>query len=363
MIYFDNNATTPLLKEVIQAMMEDLDSIPRNPSSITTYGREAKAKISSARKTLADLFGVNPAEITFTSGATESNLSIINGFYKLKPGHIVTTNIEHSCVLKPIENLGADVTNIEVGTFGAPTPEQVLAAIKPNTSFIFLTGANNETGVKINLDAMCQIAKAKNIPLLIDGVVLLGRTNIFPLPKEIAAITFSGHKIHAPKGSGIMIVRKGHRIPPLFYGGHQEHNMRAGTENTPAILGLAKAIEAIDDNIYSHMLNLRDTFEIRLKEEGINFSINGEGERICNTTNISFDDIDAELLLIKLDQLGLIASVGSACSAGTLYTSHVLKAMGYEKKRLHNSMRFSFSRLNTQSEIEEGVRLIKKVIA
>lgn len=360
-MFFDNNATTPILPEVIAAMLDELDGVPRNPSSITKYGREGRARVAQARKTIADLFGVTPNEVIFTSGATESNLLHINGFYKLNPGHIITSTIEHSCVLRPLENLNAEVTKIEVGPHGAPTPEDVLKAIKPNTSFLMLTGANNETGVKIDLDAMCQIAREKNIPLVLDGVVLLGREKIFPLPKEIAAISFSGHKIHGPKGSGISIIRKKYRIPPLFSGGHQEHGMRAGTENTAAILGLAKAIELIDESQFAYLANLRDAFEEGLREEGVAIEINGEGPRVPNTTNIHFTGKDAEMLTIRLDQEGLMATLGSACSAGTIRYSHVLKAMGYEKKRLFASMRFSFSRLNTLEEVKEGVQLIKKL--
>ncbi len=343
-------------------MMEELDGIPRNPSSITSYGREGRARIASVRHTIAQRFGVSPEEVTFTSGATESNLMLIQGFSKLKPGHVITSQIEHSCVLRPIEDLPGEKTFLPVDAYGAVTPSQVEEAIKPHTSFIFLTGANNETGVKIDLDAMCQISKDRKIPLLIDGVVLLGRENLFPLPKEIAAISFSGHKIHGPKGSGLAIIRKKHRIPPLFKGGHQEHDMRAGTENTPAILGLGKAIEIINELHFSHMCLLRETFENRLRQLHIPFEINGAGPRVPNTTNISFTDQDAELMMIKLDQAGLIASVGSACSAGTIHTSHVLRAMGFNKSRIQSSIRFSFSRLNTLDEVEKGAQLLKSVL-
>ncbi len=361
MIFFDNNATAPIIPEVVAAMMQELDGIPRNPSSITSYGREGRARIANVRHMIAEKFGVLPDEVIFTSGATESNLMLIQGFSKLKPGHVVTTQIEHSCVLRPIEDLSCEKTFLSVDSSGAVTPAQVEEAIKPTTSFIFLTGANNETGVKIDLDAMCQIAQALNIPLLIDGVVLLGRENLFSLHPKIAAISFSGHKIHAPKGIGIAIVRKKYRIAPLFKGGYQEHGMRAGTENTPAILGLGKAIELIDESIFSHMCLLRDTFERRLRELNVPIEINGSGPRVPNTASISFTDKDAELMMIKLDQAGLIASVGSACSAGTIYTSHVLRGMGFQKNRIYGSIRFSFSRLNTLDEVEKGALLIKNI--
>lgn len=362
MIFFDNNATTPLLPEVVTAMLQELDQIPRNPSSITRYGREGRSRISQARHQIAQKFGVLTDEIVFTSGATESNLMLINGFYRLNPGHVITTQIEHSCALRPIEDLPCEKTFLHVGDLGAPTPEQVEKAIKPGTSFIFLTGANNETGVKIDLSAMCQIAKAHRIPLIIDGVVLLGRENLFPLPPEIAAISFSGHKIHGPKGSGLAIIRKQYKIPPLMKGGYQEHNMRAGTENTPAILGLSQAIQLIDDAQFLYMKQLRDQFERRLKEKQIEFIINGIGDRVPNTSCLYFPDKDAELVTIKLDQAGVIASVGSACSAGTIHTSHVLRAMGYNRNRLSGSIRFSFSRLNTPEEVEKAAQILKQCL-
>lgn len=362
-MFFDNHATTPISPEVVAAMLEELDGIPRNPSSLNQYGREAKARITEARRMIADLFGVTPWEVVFTSGATESNLTHINGFYKLKPGHIVSTAIEHTCVLRPLEKLGAPITYVDVGEYGAPTPEKVNAAIRDDTSIIMLTGANNETGVKIDLDGMCQVARERNVFLIIDGVVLLGRDpSIFPLPKEVAAISFSGHKIHGPKGSGLSIIRRQYPIEPLFTGGHQEHEKRAGTENTPAILGLAKAIELIDPSQYEYIKLLRDTFEQGLTQAGVDFEVNGQGPRVPSASNLYLKGTDGEMMAIRLDQEGLQAALGSACSSGTVRVSHVLQGMGYEKKRLLASLRFSFSRQNTLDEVEEGVKLIKKLV-
>lgn len=356
MIYLDNNATTPILPEVVEAMMRDLDGIPRNPSSVTTYGREARQKIILARRKIADYFGVQSEEVYFTSGGTESNHTMIHGFYKRKSGHIVTTHLEHASVLEPIRHLGAKVTYVEVGEFGAPTPQQIEKALQPHTSFIVLSGANNETGVMIDLHGIAELAAYHEIPLLIDGVALLGKAN-FTLPPGVAAISFSGHKIHGPKGIGLLIVRKKYKIPPLFRGGHQEHDMRAGTENLPGILGITKAIELITPDVPNKIAALRNAFE-----KNLSACINGTGPRVSNTSNLYFPGIDAENLLIQLDQQGIITSLGSACSAGTLEPSHVLLSMGYPKARALSSLRFSFSRLNTINEVEKVVAKLNQAL-
>lgn len=358
MIFFDNNATTPILPEVVEAMMTQLDGVPRNPSSITSYGREGRARLSQARRQIADQFGLSPEEVIFTSGATESNHLLLYGFHAYKTGHIISSTIDHSSVHEPLQHLKAQVTYVEVGPHGAPTPKAIEQALRPDTALIFLTGANNETGVKIDLDAIGEIAMRRKIPLVIDGVVLLGRTSLFPLPSYIAAISFSGHKIHGPTGSGLALVRKQYKIPPLFYGGFQEHQKRAGTENLPAIVGLAKAMELLDPSIYEYLTNLRDTFEASLYKAGIPIEINGEGPRVGNTTCIYFPEEDGELLLIKMDRAGLIATVGAACSSGTIHASRVLRAMGYNKERIYGSLRFSFSRLNTPEEIKRSIEII-----
>lgn len=337
-------------------MMDDLDGIPRNPSSVTAYGREARQKIILARRNIAECLGVLPEEVYFTSGGTESNHTMVHGFYQRKPGHILTTPIEHTSVLEPIRHLGAKTTYLEVGARGAPTLSQVEKALQPQTSFIFLSGANNETGAMIPLEEIAELAASKEIPLLIDGVALLGKAN-FTLPKGLSAISFSGHKIHGPKGIGLFILRKKHKIPPLFRGGHQERDMRAGTENLPAILGLAKAMELITPDIPQKIATLRDTFEGKLSA-----TVNGTAPRASNVSNLYFEGADAETLLIQLDQQGIITSLGSACSAGTLAPSHVLLSMGHPKERALSSLRFSFSRLNTPEEIDRAVLAIKELL-
>ena len=360
MIFLDNNATTKLLPEVLQAMLYDLDGIPRNPSSITFYGREARDKISSARRDIAAYLGVLPEEVIFTSGGTESTQMLIHGFYKKNPGPIIGSAIDHACVTETLKQY--NTIYLKIDERGAPQISDIEALLsKAKPSFIILSGANTETGVMLELEEVAELCERNNVPLIIDGVGLLGKTNFTPLPKGISAISFSGHKCHGPKGIGIAIVGKKYKIPPMLVGGHQERGMRAGTENLPGILGLAKAIELIDPNGFQKVQLLRDHFEALLFEKFPNFTINGLGKRLPNTSNIYFEGIDAETLLMNLDQKGVIASLGSACSAGALEPSQVLLGMGYPQKRALSSLRFSLSRFTTLDEIERAAAIITKL--
>lgn len=357
MIFLDNNATTPILPEVVQAMLFDLDGIPRNPSSITRYGREAKEKIIQARRSIAKYMGLLPEEVYFTSGGTESNHMLIQGFYKRNPGPILSTSIEHASVLEALRPYKPIFLPIDES--GAPQLTAIKEALlhtKP--SLLVLSGANTETGVMLPLNEVAALCEQYQTPLVIDGVGLLGKVNCFPLPKGVSAISFSGHKCHGPKGIGLAIIRKEYKIAPLFKGGHQERGMRAGTENLSGILGLAKAISLIDEKAFVQMQELRDYFETLLFTKFPHFQINGTGKRLPNTSNIFFNGIDAETLLINLDQKGVIASLGSACSSGTLEPSHVLLNMGLSKERALSSLRFSLSRLTTKQDIEKAIELL-----
>ncbi len=360
LIYLDNNATTPILPAIVAAMMEDLDGIPRNPSSVTKWGREGRDKISKARRQIASYFSVHPDEVFFTSGGTESNHFLIHGFHAAKPGKIVSTEIEHASALEAIKSLKAGYY-LPIDTFGAPTPSQIADSLTGNVSSIFLSAVNSETGVMIDLEEIASIAEKAKVPLLIDGVALLGKGKISPLPEGIAGISFSGHKLHGPKGIGLVIKRKQYKIAPMLRGGHQERDMRAGTENLPAILGLAKAIDLLDDSFFDSIASTRDLFEEEIKRLIPNVEINGTGPRISNLSNLHFPDEDAEVLLIKLEELGLLCSLGSACSSGTLKPSHVLLGMGYPMQRALASLRFSFSRLNTPEEAQKGAHFISSL--
>jgi len=361
LIYLDNNATTPILPEVVSAMMEDLDGIPRNPSSVTKWGREGRDKISKARRQIASYFGVHPEEVFFTSGGTESNHFLIHSFYSAKPGKIISTEIEHASALEAIKFLKAGFY-LPIDHFGAPTPSQVANSLTNNTSSIFLSAVNSETGVMIDLKEIASIAQKAKIPLLIDGVALLGKGPISPLPEGIAGISFSGHKIHGPKGIGLVIKRKQYKIPPIFRGGHQERDMRAGTENLPGILGLAKAIDLLEDSFFTTIHSTKTLFEEEVKRLIPWIEINGTGPKISNLSNLHFSDHDAELLLINLEKRGVLCSLGSACSSGTLKASHVLLGMGYPIKRAIGSLRFSFSRLNTQEEAKKSAQILSSLV-
>lgn len=359
MIFLDNNATTKILPEVIEAMLLDLDGIPRNPSSVTFLGREAKQKIIESRRFIANYFGLLPEEVYFTSGGTESNYMLIQGFQKRKQGPIISTQIEHASALEALSPYKP--LYLKVDEKGSPDPkelEDLLNRVTP--SFVMLSGANTETGVLLPLEEIASLCNAHGTPLVIDGVGLLGKVSCKNLPKGVSAISFSGHKFHGPKGIGLAIIRKEFKIPPLFKGGHQERGMRAGTENLPAILGITKALSLIDETAFAKMETLRNYFETLLLKEIPTIEINGQNPRLPNTSNIYFKDISAETLLIKLDNQKLIASLGSACSSGTLEPSHVLLGMGYPKERALSSLRFSLSRFTTKEEIEQSVRLIKR---
>lgn len=363
-IYLDNNATTPLDPLVLEAMQPDLQSLPANPSSIHYFGQEARKRLTKARHTLATFFNVKPHELIFTSGGTESLNMILKGLFPLFPeGHIITTDIEHSAVnevMKLFEKRGGRITYLKTGTWGAAQPEHVLEAIQDNTKLIALSAANSETGVKTDLESTAKIAKERGIFFAVDGVALLGKEH-FTIPEGVSAMAFSGHKLHAPKGSGLTFVRAPHKLEPLLHGGGQEMGMRSGTENLANITGLTKAITLLTDKLpvaTEHMQALRDHFESQLKKIFPSLQINGEGPRIPNTSNLSFPNVNGEELLMNLDLKGVAASHGSACASGAHEPSRVLLNMGYTKGRAASAIRFSLSRLTTHEEIERTLTIL-----
>ncbi len=366
-IYLDNNATTLLAPEVLEAMLLDLAAGPGNPSSLHFFGQEARKKLLSARTTIASYFKIKPAEIVFTSGGTEGINMLLRGHVEKNPkGHIITSNVEHSCVyntLKALEKKGVDVTYLKVGPYGAVKPEAVKEAITGHTGLIILGAVNNETGVKTDLEAIAKIAHAANIPFVVDGVALLGKET-FSIPAGVSAMAFSGHKIHAPKGSGFVFLRSSYKIAPLITGGDQEFAKRAGTENLSGILGLAQAIELLKKNTSAmgKIKILRDRFEKKLKENLGEIVINGTGPRIGNTSNISFTGIDGETLLIQLDKAGIAASHGSACASGALEPSRILLNMQIPKSQVKSSVRFTLSRFTTEEEIGDAVHIITELV-
>lgn len=366
-IYLDNNASTmvdPLVFEVIASELKDL---PGNPSSSHLLGKKAKNKILQSKETIAKNLGVNPNEIVFTSGGTESLNMLIFGCIKAKGnGHIITTDIEHASVHKTILHLqchGCDVSYIKTGLYGAATLDQVKNLVCPSTKLIVLSAVNSETGVMTDFEKIAEFATENNISFVIDGVALLGKKKFF-LPKGPVAMGFSSHKIHGPKGAGFAYISSDMDISPIILGGPQENNLRAGTENLPGIVGTAKAVELayhnLDENICK-ISSLRDEFENYLSKN-LPIKINGEGPRICNTSNISFIGLDAEDLLIQLDLNKIMASHGSACQSNTHTLSRVLLNMGLSRDVARSAIRFSFSRMNFQEEIKKAATLIVDIV-
>lgn len=362
-IYLDNNATTPLDPEVFAAMYQ-LKSHPSNPSSVHHYGREAKALLQKARAEIADYLQKDPNEILFTSSATEAINYVIRGLLSADPqAEVISSNIEHSATfatLSEFHQKGQKVTLIPATLKGAPSPHLIEESISDKTRLLAFSYANSETGVKADIEAIAKIAKKYSIPLLLDGVAIMGKEP-FEIFDGVSAACFSAHKFHGPKGSGFAYVDPKLSLPPLITGGGQERNRRGGTENLEAILGTAKAVTLLEYYLPEKMhyiKDLRDRFEQSLLDRLPNLIINGEGERVVNTSNISFPGIDGETLLMILDQQGICASHGSACSAGALEPSRVLQEMGITKKRARSSIRFSFSRMNTREEVDMAAETV-----
>jgi cysteine desulfurase len=363
-IYLDNNSTTALDPRVFKAMLADLSGPPANPSSIHWFAQQAKNRLMAARQTAASFFHAKPDEITFTSCGTESLNLMLRG---LKPaGHIITTAIEHSAMYRTIQSLearGLSVTYIPVGLWGAPLPEEIESQIKPDTLAIALSGSNGETGVKIDIPAIAKIAEKRGIPLLLDCVSYIGKEPV-PIHPGISAIAISGHKFHAPKGIGLLFHRSSLKLAPLITGGNQEYQLRAGTENLGAILGLAEALLILEESqlaITAHLNDLRLHLENGLKRASLDIVIHGEGPRISNTSNIAFLGVDGETLLMQLDLAGIAAAQGSACSSGALEPSRVLTQMGVDKKTARSSIRFSVGRTNTIEEIDRALETIAHI--
>jgi cysteine desulfurase len=354
-IYLDNNATTPLDPNVLDVMIEELAGPPHNPSSIHSFGQEGKKILSEARKKIADFLAVKPSEILFTSSGTEGLNLLIRG--ASKGGHIIGSAIDHSAVFNTLEDLrekGAEVTFLFVDEYGAPTIDHLKRMIRPETELIVLSAANGETGVKLDINAFAALAKRNLVPLILDGVALLGKEP-FTIPSGVSGMAFSAHKFHGPQGIGFIYHHPSLKLTPLITGGGQEKGLCSGTENLTGIVGMTRALTLLDeDENYAHLSHLRETFEAMILEALPDTEINGTGPRLPNTSNLYFPGVDGESLLISLDMHGVAASHGSACASGALEPSRTLLNMGYSKKRASSSIRFSFSRFNTLEEVEKA---------
>ncbi|GAB5412340.1 MAG: cysteine desulfurase NifS [Chlamydiales bacterium] len=350
MSYLDNNATTPLAPEVATAIQDAMQTFVGNPSSVHSYGRAAKKILIDCRARIAKKLGTKEEEILFTSGGTESMNLLIHGLYNPNRPRIITSKIEHPCVLEALKRY-KQTFYLPVTTWGAPTAESLEKSLTPDTGLIILSAANHETGVLLDLEAIAKIASDNCIPLIVDGIAYLGKAP-FHLPEGVSAMGFSGHKIHGPTGTGFAFLRKGHKLRPLHSGGFQEKGHRPGTENLLGIIGLATAVELLSDDAHAHMRTLQKHLEKALPD------VNGEGPRVANVSNIAFPGILAEELLILLDRQGIAVSHGSACTAGSLEPSHILLEMGYSFERVKSSLRISLSRLTTIQEIDHLIREI-----
>lgn len=369
-IYLDNNATTPVLPEVFEAMRPYFAERFGNASSIHHHGQETRAAVESARESVAGLLGCNPAEIVFTSGGTEADNLAISGVVKAGD-HVITSSIEHHAVLYPckaLEEIGCEVTILPVDGRGLIDPADVRRALRPNTQLISIMLANNETGVLQPLDEIGKIAAQANVLFHTDAVQAAAKVPIAVQQIGCRMLSISGHKMHAPQGVGALHVQKETRLRPLLHGGRHERSRRAGTENVPGIVGLGKAAQlakqGFDRCEHKKMAAMRDRLEQGILAQVDDAAVNGEGAtRVPNTTNLRFDGIEGEALVIALDLKGLAVSTGAACSSGAIEPSHVLLAMGLRPDQAHASIRFSLGKQTTEEDIDFALTLVPETVA
>jgi cysteine desulfurase len=366
----DANATTPLLPEVLEAMLPYFIEQFGNASSVHSYGQRARAAVEQARASVAALLHCRPAEIVFTSCGTESdNLAL---FGATQPGdHIITAAMEHSAVLhsgEHLEQLGREVTYLLSDPNGVVQPEAVRSALRPNTRLISVMMANNETGVLQPVEEIGKIAAEAGVLFHTDAVQTISKVPVDVNVLGCHMLSLSGHKIHAPQGTGALFVRKDTHITPLIFGGSHERQRRAGTENVPGIVGLGKAAEiarkGLEEGVPQRIAALRDRMEreilARVDHAGTN---GGAVPRVANTTNLWFDHLEGEALVIALDMKGLAVSGGSACSSGASEPSHVLTAMGLPPARARASLRFSLSKLTTAEDVDFAIEVVPQAVA
>jgi len=369
-IYLDNNATTPVLPEVLEAMRPYFIERFGNASSIHHHGQETRAAVESARESVAELLGCTASEIVFTSGGTEADNLAVAG---LTSGgdHVITSSIEHHAVLhacKHLEEIGCEMTVLPVDGRGLVDPADVRRAVRPNTKLISIMLANNETGVLQPVGEIGEIAAEAGVYFHTDAVQAAGKVAIDVTQLGCHALSISGHKMHAPQGVGALCVRKGTRIHALFHGGRHERSRRAGTENVPGIVALGKAAElakaSLDRGDAEKMAAMRDRLQQEILARVEEARVNGDGSpRVPNTTNIRFDHIDGEALVIALDLKGLAVSTGAACSSGAIEPSHVLVAMGLRTDEARASVRFSLGKQTTADDIDFALGLVPEVVA
>jgi cysteine desulfurase len=370
-IYLDNNATTQVAPEVVEAMLPYFTELYGNASSMHTFGGQIHGRIEMARAQVAELIGAEPDEIIFTGCGSESDNTALMSAVECNPAkrHVITTRVEHSAILnfcKHLAGKGYRVTYLPVDTLGRLNMDALLESIDDQTAVVSIMYANNETGVIFPVEEIGKLLRARGILFHVDAVQAAGKIpmNLKELPVDM--ISLSGHKLHAPKGIGVLYVRKGTRFCPYLIGGHQERGRRAGTENVASIIGLGKACEMAKKELArgtAPLAALRDKLEATLLKSCPDAVVNGDRQnRLPNTTSISFEYVEGEAILLRLNEYGICASSGSACTSGSLQPSHVLRAMGIPYTAVHGSVRFSLSSYNSQSEIDRVIEVLPPII-
>ena len=374
LVYLDNNATTKVAPEVLEAMIPYFKDEYGNPSSIYDLAHNANVAVKEAREVIAEFLGANdPKEIIFTSCGSESANMAIKGALDVNRNkkHIITTRVEHPCVLnlyKDLEKKGYSVSWVDVDANGDLNIGQLLESVKPDTALVSVMMANNETGTIYPVDKIAQAVKMQNpeTKVFVDGVQAAGKVKIDLKSTKIDMFGISGRKFHAPKGIGALYVKSGTMLSPLIVGGHQERGKRAGTENVPYIAGMAAAAKLAMENLNDELTrvkSLRDKLERGILSKIKNAVLNSKSaNRVPNTTNIGFQYIEGELILLHLNDLGICASSGSACTSGSLVPSHVLRAQGVPFTSLHGSIRFSLSRYTTEEDIDYTLEKLPAII-
>jgi cysteine desulfurase len=369
-VYLDNNATTPLLPEVFEAMRPYFGEQFGNASSIHHHGQNTRAAVENARESVAALLGCAASEIVFTSGGTESDNLAIAGLVK-SGDHVITSGIEHHAVLHAVnhlEEIGCEITVLPVDERCLVDPEDVKRALRPNTKLVTIMMANNETGVLQAVEEIGKVAAEAGILFHTDAVQAAGKVAIDVKRIGCQALSISGHKLHGPQGTGALYVKKATHLQPLFHGGRHERSRRAGTENVPGIVGLGQAAklakDGLDNGATEKLAVMRDGLERRVLEQIEDAHVNGTcAPRVPNTTNIRFGHIEGEALVIALDLKGLAVSTGAACSSGAIEPSHVLIAMGLRPDQARGSIRFSLGKQTAEADVDFALSLIPSTVS
>lgn len=370
-VYVDNNATTQVAPEVLEEMLPYFHDLYGNPSSMHSFGGQVGAKLKEARQKMASLIGATPDEILVTSCGSESDNTAIRATLESYPDkkHIITTRVEHPAILNLCEYLaenGYRITFLPVDRQGRLNPEDLYNSLSDNTAIVSIMWANNETGVIFPIEEMARVVRERGVVFHTDAVQAVGKIPINVQQVPVDMLSLSGHKLHGPKGIGALYIRKGTKFSPFLIGGHQERGRRGGTENVASIIGLGKACELAAKHIgeeNERVKHLRDKLENEILKRVPNAMVNGDRERrLPNTTGISFEYVEGEAILLMMNELGICASSGSACTSGSLEPSHVLRAMGVPFTAAHGSIRFSLSIYNTEEEIDFIVEQLPPII-